>query len=256
MVLNANQLRQNDVVVLTVNRDTFLSAPNITITAVSRVRLFGLFNFFRFNFITLRTNLETANPCVRIRPFPVELVSFTGKASARGIALAWRTASEVNNSHFEVERSADGEAFEKINSVAGHGNSSATLDYSYTDASPLPGQNYYRLKQVDFDGQYAYSSVVAVAAAAPSTTSLQIGLAPNPCFNGNCALIVKQPSQTGVTELQLKDLTGKIVFSKTLQHQGSQTLELPMQELQQYKGMFILSATSGGQVVHQRVVLE
>ncbi|WAC39615.1 hypothetical protein [Pedobacter sp. SL55] len=97
-----------------------------------------------------------------ISPLPVKLASFTAKANKQGtVSLAWSTASEQNNSHFEVTRSADGKSFAKIGQVQGNGNSSTTKNYSYVDASPVAGVNYYQLKQVDFDGTYELSGVVS-----------------------------------------------------------------------------------------------
>lgn len=95
-------------------------------------------------------------------PLPVELVSFDGKVAGSAIELNWQTASEVNNRSFFVERSADGAGFQAIGEVEGANNSTLELNYTFVDTQPLPGTNYYRLKQVDFDGQFEFSKVVAV----------------------------------------------------------------------------------------------
>ncbi|MCC9166887.1 T9SS type A sorting domain-containing protein [Pontibacter harenae] len=93
---------------------------------------------------------------------PVELVSFSAKLNGNLTVLNWKTASEENNKHFIVERSSDGRAFEGVGLVEGKGTTSAATNYSFTDERPLPGLSYYRLKQVDEDETYFYSSVVAV----------------------------------------------------------------------------------------------
>lgn len=97
-----------------------------------------------------------------INPLPVTLIKFTGKAGSNGAVLEWSTATEVNNDRFIVERSQDGKNFSFIGSVKGAGNSNHTLSYSMVDAKAPAGISYYRLKQVDFDGTYEYSKVVAV----------------------------------------------------------------------------------------------
>ena len=97
-----------------------------------------------------------------ISPLPVSLTSFTAKANKIGsVDLAWTTASEQNNSHFEVNRSTDGANFNTIDKVNGNGTIATVNNYSYTDNSPAAGVNYYQLKQIDFDGKYTVSKVVS-----------------------------------------------------------------------------------------------
>ncbi|MEM1328232.1 MAG: T9SS type A sorting domain-containing protein [Bacteroidota bacterium] len=93
---------------------------------------------------------------------PVDLLSFSAKAQLNEVQLQWVTASEINNSHFELQRSSNGKEWTALDKVLGAGNSVQKIDYSFVDASPLKSVNYYRLKQVDFDGAYEYSSIVSV----------------------------------------------------------------------------------------------
>ncbi|RDV15744.1 T9SS C-terminal target domain-containing protein [Pontibacter diazotrophicus] len=97
---------------------------------------------------------------------PVELARFTAKVSGPVVDLQWLTASEMQNDYFSVERSSDGQAFESIGRVAGHGTTAIGAAYKFADNHPLAGISYYRLKQVDEDGSHAYSAVVAVTRAA------------------------------------------------------------------------------------------
>ncbi|MGV3546411.1 MAG: hypothetical protein ACO1N4_05060 [Pedobacter sp.] len=95
-----------------------------------------------------------------VTTLPVSLITFTARTNKQGsVNLAWSTASEKDNSHFEVTRSTNGIDFEKLHEVKGSGNSDVVRNYSYTDTKPAVGANYYRLKQVDFDGDFAFSSV-------------------------------------------------------------------------------------------------
>jgi hypothetical protein len=93
---------------------------------------------------------------------PIELLSFTGYPSGRGNALSWTTATEINNDLFSVERSGEGSVFETILVVKGAGNSNVLVQYAAMDRDPLPGMNYYRLRQTDYDGNYTYSEIIAV----------------------------------------------------------------------------------------------
>jgi hypothetical protein len=93
---------------------------------------------------------------------PVELIFFNGRLEGEQVELRWATASEQGSSHFVVQRSDDGKTFHPIGQVASAGDSQDLLNYQFTDRSPLEGQNYYRLKQVDLDGTVAYSPIVTV----------------------------------------------------------------------------------------------
>lgn len=97
-----------------------------------------------------------------ISTLPVELLSFDGEVVGDDVELRWTTGSEENNSHFDIERSADGSIFEKVGQVLGAGNSNIAIDYVFRDTEPLLGQSYYQLVQVDYDGTTTYSDVVPI----------------------------------------------------------------------------------------------
>ncbi|WP_367392358.1 T9SS type A sorting domain-containing protein [Lewinella sp. LCG006] len=94
--------------------------------------------------------------------FPVELLSFTGKATPSAVQLNWETSTELNNEKFVVERSNDGRTFQMIGEELGQGTTQQTVSYEFMDKAPVVGINYYRLKQMDYDGQFAYSPVTAI----------------------------------------------------------------------------------------------
>lgn len=95
-------------------------------------------------------------------PLPVEFLAFTGSQIGKDVVLDWKTVSEKNNKGFDVERSVDGENWEIIEWVDGKINSNDVQTYQITDKNPVVGNNYYRLKQEDLDGNYTYSNVVNV----------------------------------------------------------------------------------------------
>jgi len=166
-------------------------------------------------------------------PLPVQLVSFQGKAAAAGVQLNWQTASELNNSHFVVERAAAGEAgFVALSHVAGAGNSSQARSYQYVDATPL-ALGYYRLGQVDANGQVTYSPVVVVQAA-----TAVLAAYPSPATT---TLLVASPT---TTQLSFYDQQGQLVQQATLAA-GQQPLDvsgLPA-------GVYYLRAADTGQSV-------
>ena len=93
---------------------------------------------------------------------PVELLSFDAKRYQGNVKVDWKTASEINNDYFTIERSIDGENFERISEVDGAGNSTHTISYFMIDTDYKNGINYYRLKQTDYNGSETLSEIVAV----------------------------------------------------------------------------------------------
>ncbi len=100
---------------------------------------------------------------VSCTPLPVKLLKLNAEVQIDfGVKVSWSTLVEVNNSHFTIEKSENGYDFESVGSVSGMGNTSALHNYDFMDDFPSLGINYYRLKQVDFDGDFEYSSIVSV----------------------------------------------------------------------------------------------
>ena len=94
---------------------------------------------------------------------PVEWISFTAdRMDSRNIMLRWETALEVNNDHFVVQRSIDAQIFEDLGTVSGMGTVDAPTTYDYLDNTYQANINYYRLKQVDYNGTHTFSSIVEV----------------------------------------------------------------------------------------------
>ncbi|WP_324671545.1 T9SS type A sorting domain-containing protein [Hymenobacter sp. GOD-10R] len=156
--------------------------------------------------VTCSTSLATAG--CRNSPLPVELTSFDAKLSKGSVLLTWTTASEKNNEKFVVERSANGESFEAITEVAGHGTSSSSYSYKTTDVAPLAGTSYYRLRQVDFDGATAYSPVLTIQNAAANQTN-KLGVYPNPATDYITLDLPKGVSET--YEVRISTVSGKLV---------------------------------------------
>jgi len=111
---------------------------------------------------------------------PVELESFTGKVSGGNVTLEWTTATEINNQGFEIQKGFNSE-FRSIGFVDGHGTTTETRSYIFIDRNVDAGSYNYRLKQIDFNGNFEYSPIVNVEVSAPNEFSLSQNY-PNP-FN-------------------------------------------------------------------------
>ena len=107
---------------------------------------------------------------------PVSLLEIKATPAISSTLLSFSTATELNNSHFAIERSADARIFSEIGQVKGAGTTQEPQSYTFTDERPLAGTNYYRLRQVDYDGTESFSPVVSVVFG----KSGNITLAPSP----------------------------------------------------------------------------
>ncbi len=130
-------------------------------------------------------------------PVPVELVSFEAAYLNNSVSLTWKTATETNNSGYEIERNVNNTAWEKIDFVAGNGTTTNMCSYSYVDTKlNVTGNISYRLKQVDFDGSVNYSNIVNVTVGTPSEYSLNQNY-PNP-FNPSTKISFAVPQTENV----------------------------------------------------------
>jgi hypothetical protein len=104
-----------------------------------------------------------------ISSLPVELLDFSLAPQQTAIHLFWQTASEKNNKGFDVERSKEGDSWQKIGMVKGNNNTKTLQKYAFIDSEPLQGVNYYRLKQVDTEGPFSYSKTLSATIKTKNT---------------------------------------------------------------------------------------
>ena len=164
---------------------------------------------------------------------PVEILYFYGEKENENVRLDWQTATELNNSHFDVEWSKDGISFEKIGKVEGRGTTNEVQFYDFLHLSPILGENYYRLKQVDLDGPEGsgeYTDIIQITF--DTEKSITINIYPNPAahylkiesddligemiqvFNVNGQLVKEFQHQSLVTNLSITNLPSGTYFVK------------------------------------------
>jgi len=166
---------------------------------------------FSENIITLGSSDVT-------NPLPVNLISFTGIAAESGIELKWITSSEENNDYFELQRSIDAVHYNTIAIINGAGTSKVENSYSYLDKSPNIGTNYYRLKQVDFNGAYEVHPDIAVNCYQDPDKLVNplIAIYPNPYYAGNLMLnLINIESNTSML-LEVITISGKSISSQSM----------------------------------------
>ncbi len=141
---------------------------------------------------------------------PAELLSFETICDDQMVELSWQTASEINNNYFTIERSSDGIIFNAIATIKANGNSSAVIDYSWIDDSPLSGTSYYRLKQTDFDGRFEYLGIRSLSCDKISPITIY----PNP-FSTNFTVELSDAIKYPLT-ITMHDCLGREVCHKTI----------------------------------------
>jgi hypothetical protein len=175
-------------------------------------------------------------------PLPVTLTSFTASKENSTTLLKWATTMETNSDHFEIEKSLNGKNWGKIGSVASHGESNSLKDYSYVDANPFNGENLYRLRMVDKDNTFAYSTIRSIVF---DGTGADLSVYPNPTVD---VLKIKDFSQ--VTKVSIFDMNGRAV----LESGATTTGEINVRNLT--SGMYLVRVSrANGLTSSQKIVV-
>jgi hypothetical protein len=175
---------------------------------------------------------------------PVEFLEFFGLPGETSNTLMWSTASELNNSHFEIERSSDGAVFTKIGSITGSGTSSSQKEYAWVDSYRPLGTCYYRLKQVDYNGEFDYSQTISLHSDGQIVLE---SIYPNPS-SGNFSVRFNSGSSSMV-KIMIQDVSGRPVYEQVVNlTKGFNTTEVGAEQL--LKGYYILSfEDESGQII-------
>lgn len=177
-------------------------------------------------------------------PLPVELVNFTAEAGLNHVDLHWSTASETNNDYFVVERSQDGVEIESLDTINGNGTTSEMHEYTSVDESPHEGLSYYRIKQVDFNGDFTYSEWRSVDMQPLNN----INMYPNP---SDGEIHFSLPGESDITwTLTIFNLAGQIA----VEHAGSKD-EFRNVGLELAAGTYILQIVSVTGTYSQKLVI-
>jgi hypothetical protein len=165
---------------------------------------------------------------------PVQMLSFDAKPDQRVVNVTWATASERNSAFFEVQRSEDANNWERIGEVAASGNTLNTTSYAFVDENPHSGLNFYRLRQVDVNGDEVYTDHVAVLFR---RTGLPIEVYPNPAKESISASFTSQ--MAGTMQWSVMDMSGRRVEQGSFNAQnGTNRMEVNLTRVE--SGSYIL----------------
>lgn len=189
-------------------------------------------------------------------PLPVDFIYFKGKTVQEGVLLEWATASELNNEKFIIERSVDLTNFTQIGTVLGSGDSNIEISYEFLDENAPNGTVYYRLKQVDFDGGFEYSKIVAVlieARGAEINDVVDLLIYPNPSRSGEVITFEFFNHDGEDITVQLMNLNGTLILEETSEL-GEGELYVLEEDLP--VGLYIVRAVIGDQTIIRRIVIQ
>ena len=146
-------------------------------------------------------------------PLPIELISFNTTLINDYAQINWKTATEINNASFELEKSTDLFTWEVINIQEGAGNSLTEQSYDFEDFQLVQGNQYYRIKQIDFDGTFSLSPIKTVTYGTNDVESI---IYPNPTTGNFTIQTNETPINNRNVQLKIFDNLGKLVLTKTL----------------------------------------
>ena len=193
-------------------------------------------------FVGLASPFKMMNDVKFVTTVPVKFASFTGEKNGKTNKLNWITAMESNNNYFEMERSNDGKNFIKIGTIASrnqNGNSTTNTSYSFNDEKILKGNNYYRLKQIDFDGKSNYSSIVLISSN--SSNFELVSTYPNPVVN-SLGLKLNTANATKAS-VMISDMSGKTLLSQPIQVvEGTNNININVESLK--AGTYVIRIVS------------
>jgi lysophospholipase L1-like esterase/sugar lactone lactonase YvrE len=187
------------------------------------------------------------------KALPVELTAFTAAARSGGILLQWRTATEVNNYGFDVERRSAQQGWERIGFVPGSGTTNSPNEYSFTDSREAEGVFHYRLKQIDRDGKIAYSrEVEASVEIVPSGFAVSQNY-PNP-FNPSTMISYALP-QPAMVSVKVFDLLGREVATLVNEYKQAGRYVVSFNGAQASSGIYLCKVQAGGSVAIKKMQL-
>jgi len=180
------------------------------------------------------------------------MTSFSANSVNGNVELLWKTATEKNNNGFDVERKSATSEFVKIGFVKGNGTTTNLSTYAFTDKN-VKEDFPYRLKQIDFDGTFAYSNIVNASTSSLPTTFTLAQNFPNP-FNPSTTISYSLP-KAGVVTLAIFNTLGQKVKEVVngFQEAGNYTVSLNASDLS--SGNYIYNISLNGQSINKKMLL-
>lgn len=183
-------------------------------------------------------------------PLPVELLSFRASTENNKVFLSWETAFEYDNKGFEIEWSLDNQLWEKIGFVVGMKESFIPRNYQFTHHAPVKGNNFYRLKQIDFDGNYDFSNI-QIARMEDDLSKNDFEVIPNPVSGNSFMLKISENNQAENIGMSLYNYAGQLVRQSELNDLQN---EINVSDIE--SGMYLVHLKMNGENYWKRIVIQ
>jgi len=183
---------------------------------------------------------------VGLSTLPVTFKAIHAVEQAGKVAVNWTVENELNIKNYEVEKSGDGVIFEKLTTTVATGANKLSTTYSWLDANPLTGNNFYRVRSIGMDGQFDYSKTVLVKIAMVASGSIRIY--PNPVTDGIIAAEFKNMA-AGIYNMRLLNAQGQAILNKKVNHSSGTSMEYIQPDYKMTSGIYQLEITAPGKGV-------
>lgn len=218
-------------------------------------------NYVQLSGISSFSKWVPGGPFAPSNPLPVTMASFTATRNSSLIVLHWTTTMERNNKEFVIERSFDGENFEALGTVAGFGTTNNTSNYHYDMFNASEEGMYFRLKQIDFDGEMTYSKVIVVNALAQAEENnalndAEFSIFPNPVSSNEIFLRFNHSKKQTVV-VKIYDASEKVHYTEEIDIEGNGVTQLflvPSQTLA--RGVYYVTIQTLTKIMALKLVVE
>lgn len=177
---------------------------------------------------------------------PVELVDFNLECNNNAVRLSWVSASEVNNSYFEIQRSENGTDWVALGKINGNGNSNSEQTYTFEDKHPI-NHGFYRLRQEDLDGKEYFHDIKSISCGSPS---LDLMINPNPAMDHTNISLTG--FEEGIIQYSISDVSGKIWMVSERAYTTGETVPINLSELP--FGPYILTVKQGDTMLQKQLI--
>lgn len=185
---------------------------------------------------------------------PVELLSFSGEIIDNVTLLEWETATEINNDYFEVLHSLNGVEFEVVGIVDGNGNSNKLISYDFIHQSPFFGVNYYRLRQIDFDGEFEIHESLRLVNDFVRR-GIDVIVYPNPGSVEKLRIRLSSDDDHTLINMSISDLSGKVYYKRSFK--GRLNIDQPLEVgTPMTPGVYLVEVSQGANLKREKLVVK
>ncbi|MEM6641855.1 MAG: T9SS type A sorting domain-containing protein [Bacteroidota bacterium] len=185
---------------------------------------------------------------------PVELLNFDAVIQDNVTTLTWETATELNNDYFEIQHSFDNVTYETVGTVKGNGTTNQVMSYTFIHNDPFLGANYYRLRQVDFDGKSEVHETI-LRFNDLVRAGIEAFVYPNPATSSDLKIRLVSGDNNTVVRVKIVNITGQVFFEK--QYTGALYLDEKVEiDQEMSSGIYFVEVQQGANLERQKLIIK